>query len=655
MKPNHLVLILCAPLLLFYPAKKTVAKTDSNPTTLPFLSPIFGSHMVLQRGKPDAFWGWSTPGDTVRVSIGNDSATATAAPDGRWQVNLTPPPPGGPYTVDIVGAQSAQLQDVLVGDVWLCGGQSNMELGLSQVKDGPKEVADAKYPQVRLFMVSSYVSYAPAATPQGTWKVCSPKTVAEGGPGGFSAVAYFFGSDLNDKLHVPIGLIEDCIGGTSAETWTSRPTLTSLGGYDAQFAEIDRLAKLGGPQYGNFIMHWYDQYDPGIKNPTWFAADFDDSHWQSVQIPGGFADLGVPSTPAVCWFRKTINLQSPPPPGTSRIYLGEIEQMDTVWVNGRWIGASAWVENPRIWTVPPGVLKPGPNLITLRIFKVKKNGGFLSDAKTLRLVLGDNTAIPLAGQWKGALSVDARPPHPMPLSFENWPSMPSVLYQGMIQPLAPLSLTGAIWYQGEANVTRANQYEKVLTVMIGDWRALFAQGNFPFYIVSLPAFQHHRENPAADGWTDLREAQIQTAGAVSNSAVAITVDTGDPDSIHPKEKRIVGYRLALCALAKTYGQTVDYQGPTFHSLTQLPSSLQIYFDHTDNGLVAKGNTPREFSIAGPDHQWHWATAKIVGNTIIISSPDVPTPVDARYAWQANPIATLYNGEGLPAVPFSTHN
>jgi sialate O-acetylesterase len=242
----------------------------------------------------------------------------------------------------------------------------------------------------------------------------------------------------------------------------------------------------------------------------------------------------------------------------------------------------------------------------------------------------------------------------MPLSFENWPTMPSVLYQGMLEPIAPLAITGVLWYQGEANQTHASTYQSILTAMIADWRTLFAQGDIPFYIVSLPAFMAHRDTPGGtDGWTEVRNAQIQTARSVPNSGVAITLDTGEANNIHPRAKKVVGERLALIALAKTYGQNVPYQGPTMSSIERLPGEIKIHFDHTDGGLTAKGNDPKEFSIAGADHKWHWAEAKIDGDSVIVSSPDVPEPTDVRYAWESNPLATLYNGAGLPAEPFRT--
>lgn len=617
----------------------------------PFLSPIFSDNMVLQRGKPNTFWGWSKPGDAVRVEIAGRTAKTITGADGRWQVQIQPPPPGGPYTVRIVGDQTVELHEVLVGDVWLCGGQSNMQLGLARTRNGADEIKSALHPEIRFFIVRDHPAYSPAAVPQGRWKICTPQTVTE--DGGFSAVAYYFGRRVQDDIHVPIGLVEDCLGGTPAEAWTSPQTLRRLKDFDAPLAELERLKTKGGPEYGNYIMHWYDDYDIGLKSNTWAAVDLDDSSWKTVTIPGGFAELGVADAPSVCWFRKEITLPDPLPGGSATIHLGVIEKMDTTWINGHWIGASAWVENPRVYPIGQGILKPGTNLVTVRVFKLKPDGGFMTRADGLKLVLGDGSVVPLAGEWKGALSVDVRPPHPLPLTFENWPVMPAVLYQGMLQPVAPLAITGAIWYQGEANSDRAWQYRTLLPAMIADWRKLFGQGDFPFYIVSLPAFMHHQDQPAESTWAELREAQALTARTVPNSALAVTIDTGDPDNIHPADKKVVGERLAFCALAQHYGEKIPYRGPTFKSVEPLPGALKLHFDHTEGGLVAKDGKPEEFSVAGKDRKWYWATARIEGDAIVVSSPDVPKPEAARYAWQSYPAATLYNGAGLPAVPFRT--
>ncbi len=346
-------------------------------------------------------------------------------------------------------------------------------------------------------------------------------------------------------------------------------------------------------------------------------------------------------------FRKEIVVPDPLPAGRASLFLGSIEHMDTAYLNGTQVGASAWVENPRIYIIPDGVLKPGKNVVAIRVLKTKPQGGFLG----LRLELGDKTSIPLAGKWKGQLSVDARPPHPLPMSYENWPVM--LLYEGMLAPIAPLLITGALWYQGEQNSERGFQYRRILPVMIADWRKLFGQGDFPFYIVSLPAFRHRSQTPTDDTWAETRESQALTAASVPSSCLAVTIDTGDPDSIHPKDKQPVGERLALCALAKHYGEKVAYSGPTLASVERLPGSIRLHFARTDGGLVAKGAKVEEFAIAGEDRKWYWADARIEGDIVVVSSPSVPNPKEVRYAWQSNPAATLFNGAGLPAGPFRT--
>jgi sialate O-acetylesterase len=528
-----------------------------------------------------------------------------------------------------------------------------MALGLSAARDGPHEAAEANHPEMRLYRVEQHPSYSRTGAPQGKWQVCTPATAGEGGFGGFSAVAYYFGRTLQEHLHIPIGLVQDCVGGTPAETWMSPETLAGMKDFAPAIKELERLKGLGGPEYGNYIMHWYDEYDAGSKGDAWAAPAFDDSGWKAVPVPGGFRELGVPDTPSVCWFRREFTLPDPLPAGKATIFLGVIEKMDTTYINGKWVGASSWVENPRIYRIEDGILKQGRNQLTIRVFKVKPDGGFLVAPDKMRIELGDKTVIPLAGEWKGAVSVDARPPHAMPLGFENYPTMPSVLFQGMIEPVAPLAITGAIWYQGEANAERAHQYRSLLPAMIGDWRRVFGQGDFPFYIVSLPAFTHRKDAPGDDSWAELREAQAMTARSVANSGLAVAIDTGDPDNLHPKDKKVVGERLALCALARAYGENVVSAGPTFTSAEAMPGAMRLHFKGADGGLVARGGAPGEFSVAGVDRKWFWAEARIDGNEVVVSSPMVPDPKAARYAWQSNPAATLYNGAGLPAVPFRT--
>lgn len=635
------------------PTPGQAAPSSASPNSLPFVSTIFGDNMVLQRGKADTIWGWSDPGDQIRVQIGDSTATGTAGADGRWQVSLQPPAPGGPYTVKIAGHRSVELHNVLVGDVWFCGGQSNMQLTLPFTKNADEVIKAADDPEIRFFTVQGGPAYHPVHVIAGSWSVLSPDTAKS-----ISAVAYYFAREVQQQIHVPIGLVVDALGGTPAEAWASEASLRTLHDFDVPFDLLDQLRTQSGPEYGNYVMHWYDAYDIGLKG-QWEAPDFDDSSWKQVAVPGGFAELGVPDTPAVVWFRKEITLPDPLPAGRAMIHLGEIERMDTVFINGQFSGASAWVENPRVY--PAAGLKPGRNVIAIRVLKTKPDGGFMSKPEDLQIVFGDKnasekTVIPLAGPWRAKLSVDARPPHALPISYENWPVMPSVLYEGMLKPIAPLAISGAIWYQGEQNSPRGFQYRKILPVMVADWRAVFGQGDFPFYIVSLPAFGPRSAVPVdGDPWAETRESQAIAAATISNSCLAVTIDTGDANNIHAKDKEPVGNRLALCALAKYYGKNVVYSGPTLASVERLPGSIRLHFAHADGGLVVKGDKLGEFSIAGDDRVWHWADARIEGDTVVVSSPAVPNPKEVRYAWQSNPEATLFNGAGLPAGPFRTDN
>ena len=630
---------------------------------LPFLSPNFGSHMVLQRDKPNAFWGWAAPGERVTVSISGRRASAKASADGRWTVRLTPPRVGGPYKVVVEGSKSSdpqpmnvggttidvvisprrvELDDVLVGDVWLCTGQSNMEFGLSQANDGAAEVAAADEPSLRLFMAPRAVGYSPLATNGGEWKVCTPATVAQNGWGGFSAVGYFFGRRLQRELKVPIGLVEASWGGTSAEAWTSAEGLRPLGDFAPQLATVERTLAQGGPVFGTYTNLWLAENDAGARpgEEGWQAPDLDESGWSTVRLP----EAPVGGRGAV-WYRKTIDV---PAGGAGTIFLNRIDDTDTTWLNGRLLGTTSfdWA-----WRRYPATLKPGRNDLAVRVFTSGKPRAFLGKPEEMVLEMADGTRVPLAGEWKSRTGLDAAALSGRPRDNEPNPTVPTTLFNGMIAPLAPLAIRGAVWYQGETNAGRGAQYRRLLPAMIADWRRAFGQGDFPFYIVSLANFMPRSPQPGDDGWAELRDAQAYAAATVPNAGLAVTLDVGDADDIHPKDKRTVGERLAAVALAKAYGRKVAYSGPVFRSVVFRGDEARLVFDHAE-GLMAKGSL-EGFALAGADRKWRWGTARIEGPGIVVRSADVPQPVAVRYAWGHNPTATLYNGAGFPAVPFRT--
>lgn len=641
-----------AAVALFAALAGAALATAEEPAPRPFVSPIFGDHMVLQRGKPNPVWGWSEPGDTVRVEIGGRTATATAGADGRWLARVSPPHAGGPYVVKVEGRQKVELQDVLVGDVWLCAGQSNMQFGLSQANGGKEAIAGADA-AIRYFVVGQRVSYTRAEVPRGSWKLVNPET--NGRPfGGVSAVAFFFARKVHDVVRVPIGLVQVAVGGVPGETLAPPESLRPLKDFDAGLAEVDAHAKAGDPEHGNYVTHWYDTYDVGTRSgASWADPELDDSAWKAVKVPGAFEELGVAGVPSLVWLRKVVTLPDPVPTGAARVLLGSVEKMDTTYVNGKQVGASSWVENPRAYFAG-GALRPGRNVIAIRLLRIRPDGGFLNPAADLKLKLGDGTEIPLGGEWKGRVAVDSRPPQPLPIAYENLPSMPGVLYRGMLEPLAPLALTGALWYQGESNTVRAHQYRRLLPALVTGWRAAFGQGDFPFYVAGLPRYKHHSDTPVTDDWAEMREAQAIAVKALRRACLAVTVDTGDPDDVHPKEKLVPGERLAACALADQYDRKVEWTGPTLASVKpRAGGALELAFSHAKGGLVVKGDKPGEFAVAGADRVFHWAEARVEGTRVVVRSPAVPDPKAVRYAWQANPVATLFNRDGFPATPFRT--
>lgn len=599
---------------------------------LPFLSPAFGSHMVLRRDRPNTFWGWTDPGAQVTVTIESKKATAFAGADGKWSVAIDPPPVGGPYTVMVDGSQHVKLEDVLVGDVWLCTGQSNMEFGLSLENNGPEEVDAAKDPNLRLFIVPHQVALSPMAVNGGTWKVCTPENVLSDGWGGFSAVGYHFGKALRREVGVPIGLVQDVWGGTNAESWTSKEGLMPLGDFDPVFPQIEKM-KTAVPEV--------DAGDAG----QWQNPETDVTGWKAVPILTGFHELGLGDFDGTAWFRKDFVLTAEQAAQAGAVLsLGAIDDNDVTWVNGTQVGAIQSYNTPRNYAIPAGLLHAGQNSLVVKVTDTGAFGGFSGPGSALALKFGDGTSISMLDGWLG---------HRGAAIFEVGPNVPTTLFNGMVNPEIPLGITGAIWYQGENNAGRAVQYRKILPAMIADWRTRFGQGDFPFYIVSLANFQDHKDTPGDDEWAELREAQAMTAANVKNSGLALAIDIGDAKDIHPKEKKVVGERLALIALAKTYGKNVVYQGPTYAGISFKNGEAVLKFTHADGGLVAKNGPLGEFQIAGADHKWFWGKARIEGDTVIVSSPDVKTPYAVRYAWQSNPVATLYNGAGLPAVPFRT--
>jgi len=619
--------------------------------TLPLLSPMFGSHMVLQRDMPNTFWGWTSPGQEVTVNLAGRTTAVKADSAGKWTAKLRPPRVGGPYTMDVVsGANKAHLEDLLVGDVWICSGQSNMEMGITMVKNAQQEIAGATNSNIRLYLNPRNISVKPTLTPGGAWAVCSPQSVAADGWGGFSAAGYFFGRELENRLHIPIGLVETSWGGTVAESWTSETGLRPLKDFDAA---LNFMATVNSARpYAEQLDDWYKDNDSGTQAA--YQNTVDDSAWKETAVPSIWerTGIGLNDFDGVVWYRHDFDLPEVPS-GDVTFMTGQADDEETVWINGQMVGQTFNVSTVGEFRVPAGVLRQGKNTISIRLLDTGGAGGFYGAAEKFGLSSTDGKFWPLAGNWKYTVGANLKTSKPLPFVFGDNPNLPTLLYNGMISPIAPLAMKGAIWYQGESNSDRAKQYQRLLPAMIGDWRRVWGQGDFPFYIVQLANFEVRHPQPVDDAWADLREAQTMTAANVKNSGLAVAIDIGERNDIHPKDKQTVGQRLALVALHGAYHQNVPYAGPTFKSAVPQGSSIRVVFDHADQGLSFRGSRLAGFQLAGADAKFHWADARIEGNSVMVSSSEVAAPLYIRYAWDRDPEATLYNGAGLPAVPFRT--
>lgn len=624
---------------------------SSHRPPLPFLSPIFASHMVLQRDRPNTFWGWAPPGTRISVTIAGRKAGGAADTAGKWTVRISPPPVGGPYTVEIDGPQHVQLDDVLVGDVWICSGQSNMEMGIGLVKNAQLEIASANYPGMRLFMVQHKIAFSPESVPVGDWSVCTPQSVAAEGWGGFSAAAYFFGRELHRRLGVPIGLVQTCWGGTIAEAWTSKPGLRDFPEFKPAIAAVDQLATRSGETASQRLDKWFQANDPGSKGNAWAATDLDTSSWKSAEKSTRYEDNGLERFDGVVWFRREVTLPDPLPAGDGLLQLGTVDDLDATWVNGTKVGESFSYGDMRRYPVPASVLKPGRNVIAVRVLDTGGLGGLMTPQAQVLTVGG--VQVPLAGGWKFAIGADLAKGGALPVTANDNPNIPTVLYNGMIAPILPLAIKGAIWYQGESNAGRAAQYQRLLPAMIADWRQNFGQPDFSFFIVQLASFSARHPQPVEDAWAELREAQTLTVKRVPKTGLALAIDVGDARDIHPKDKQTVGYRLALAAMHVAYGQDLPYSGPVFKSSRRDGHTLRLRFDHAGFGLETRGGRLAGFQVAGADRKFAWADAKIEGNEVVVSAAGVLDPMFVRYAWDTDPEATLYNGAGLPTVPFRT--
>jgi sialate O-acetylesterase len=609
--------------------------------------------MVLQRDANVKIWGWADEGEKVTINFNGKTYTATTGSDGKWMVSLSPSKAGGPCNMEIKAANLITLKNILIGDIWICSGQSNMELSMDRVKDKyPDVIAHSDNPAVRQFLVPDRYNFK---TPQedlesGSWESANPQIVLN-----FTAVGYFFAKALFEKYNVPIGLINASLGGSPAQAWMSEDALKTFPEY------LATAEKYKDSAYCNQVMEkdkavsdaWYNrirQIDEGLApgEKPWFDTSYNASQWPTMNMPGYWADEELGPVNGVVWFRKEIDVPASMTGRPARLLLGRIVDGDETYVNGKLVGSVSYQYPPRRYDVPENLLKPGKNIIVVRVINNSGRGGFVLD-KTYQLIAAGQT-IDLKGQWQYKLGATM---DPLPSStFIQW--QPLGLYNGMIAPLLNYSIKGVIWYQGESNTGNPLEYRKLFPTLIADWRQKWNQGDCPFLYVQLASFMEAKNEPSESNWAELRQAQLKTL-AVPNTAMAVTTDIGEWNDIHPLNKEDVGKRLALAAQKVAYGdEKVIYSGPIYQSMKTEGNTISITFTNIGGGLIAKGDELKYFSIAGADKKFVWAKAKIEADKIIVWSDDVPNPVAVRYAWADNPEgANLYNKEGLPASPFRT--
>ena len=649
------------------------------------LSPLFTDNMVFQQNVLAPVWGKAAPGARVTVTPSWDGRTysCTADADGRWSVEIeTPEGSYERYTVTISDGKPVVLQNVLVGEVWLCSGQSNMEMPVESWravrvnKDDIQKAGD--YPYLRLLYVTKTTGMSPRdnfdAEYDG-WTESLPKTVRA-----FSAVAYYYGRALQQELKVPVGVINTCWGGTIIEAWMSADALSS---YPEMLPKIEQVAKLAETEidrentFKKEMARFVAQAkadDKGFANgrAPWAAKSFDDSSWGVMRLPEKIQTIW-PATNGVFWFRKEVEIPSSWACKSLTLSLGPVDDYDETYFNGKLVGTGEVWNMAREYVIPGKLVKAGKSVLCIRVTDDHGDGGLYGAADQLYIEGPDGTQISLDGEWKVKKSLDFGS---RKVSTAREPNLASVLYNAMIKPLVPFAIKGAIWYQGESNAGRAYRYRDLMSAMVLDWRSAWGY-DFPFYITQITGYHPVSPVPGEFSWAELREAQSIAASVLDKADVACIIDLGEAEDVHPVRKKEVGDRLALLALYNDYGRSVLASGPRFESYVLEHGAVRIKFSSVGSGLRAVPSSSfaearygsdamsydivrraeagelTGFQIAGADKVWHWATARIEGDEVIVSSEEVPHPVAVRYGWADNPVCNLFNSAGLPAHPFRT--
>jgi sialate O-acetylesterase len=641
----------CSSLPLMKPPPPVVAvvkgEQKNAPRPLTLLYTTFQDHAVLQRNKPIPVWGRTAPGAEVEVSFADQTATATADAAGQWKSELKPMTAGGPYVLAAKSSNgdSQMVKDVMIGDVYLCSGQSNMELPLRLATNYDSEMRGATNSMIRLFHVQRFTSPAPRATfgADASWAVTTPDNVKD-----FSATCYYFGRELQPAAGVALGLIEDAWGGSAIQAWISNEKLASLGGYGETLDIVKTYAatpKAGDLKYRALVHSWFAANDPALK-AGWADPAFDDTGWDALVATGGYRPWPKLATfNGVVWLRKTIELTEDEAAGAATLNLGQVSDIDLTFVNGVEVGAGEGYDVARAYAVPAGTLHAGKNVI---VVAVKMGGAFLDPADKMNLKLASGTAKPLAGPWKFKTSAN----EPLPaIAHQPWLNQfgVSTLYNGMILPLGPTAIRGIVWYQGETDAGQPAEYRRLLKALIEDWRGRFG-ADTPFFAVQLPGFGAPRLAPGQSNWAELRESQRITTAAMPDAGLAVTTDLGVSDNIHPQMKQEVGRRLALLAKKMVYALPIEGMSPSPASATRQGKTVTVRFDHVGAGLTAREwDKAIGFSVCSEDRSCQWTDGIVAKDTVTLAAPAKAKFV--RFCWSDSPLCNLYSAEGLPAVPF----
>jgi sialate O-acetylesterase len=621
------------------------------------LPQLVSNGMVLQRDKPLNIWGWASPAEKILLSFKGKQYRTIADSKGNWNLVIAAMHAGGPYKMELNGSNHLVIENILIGDVWFCAGQSNMVLNMERVKERyPEEIKNANYPEIRNFFVptASSVNDLPQDLPPGKWVAANPRQVLE-----FGAATYFFAKKIYDKYKIPIGIINSSVGGTPIQAWISERGLAELPKFSG------RLAQLKDSAYLNPILRQValqkaasnkktPVLDKGLTgSKPWFDETYQAIGWKNFWLPGYWADQGIRGLNGVVWFRKEVELPQSYANKSAKLMLGRLVDADETYVNGKLVGRTSYQYPPRRYEVPAGLLRPGKNLIVVRLTNTGGKGGFVPD-KPYYLSI-DTNKIDLRGDWQykvGEVFYPAEGPAPIQFAAQN---EPTGLYNAMVAPAIKYGVKGILWYQGETNAENPGDYGALLEALISDWRNQFKNKNLPFIYAQLPNFNEVTYSPGSGSWAFIREAQLQTL-KVPNTAMSVNIDAGEWNDIHPLNKKTVGERLALAAERVAYKDAkVVSSGPILESSKVDGQQIILSFKYTGSGLMVKGGGElASFAIAGADKKFIWAEAVIKGNQVYVSSPKVAQPKYVRYAWADNPEdANLYNDEGLPASPFRT--